>query len=443
MIAKTIKNSGSGSVENSVDYAQRQGAHKEKELELNPEHRSQVILMNNLSGSDAKTVAKEFKMVNSFNKNIEGNKKHIHEVISFSAKDLQKLETPEKRAEAVEKYLEHKGIKKENFQYIGVEHKDTNNIHVHVIHNRVGMDGQVYKASGNYERSAVAQERTEKEFGLDNGIERKVIYAPEEERGYIKNPNYGKNVGIVKTPKNRRINDNRDKERVLTDKQKRIIIQKEIKNALSKSDVSDINKFKNALSEKGISVEDRYNKEQKLTGVKFTYKDHPATGTQVGYKANLISSTLENNKLQEQKISAEKQTKIKPEQDREERFKKADERINLRVDEITKSNNKIDFGEDIDPILREEIAKEFPRENVWAVIDQHGGARYQDKLMDKVMDKAESMQKEKSQKIEPEKQHEKAVNDEYHRFTESKSNRNEKEQNQEQNQEKKRGFRRN
>lgn len=446
MIAKTIKNSGSGSVENSVDYAQRQGAHKEKELELNPEHRSQVILMNNLSGSDAKTVAKEFKMVNSFNKNIEGNKKHIHEVISFSAKDLQKLETPEKRAEAVEKYLENKGIKKENFQYIGVEHKDTNNIHVHVIHNRVGMDGEVYKASGNYERSAVAQERTEKEFGLDNGIERKVIYAPEEERGYIKNPNYGKNVGIVKTPKNRRINDNRDKERVLTDKQKRIIIQKEIKNALSKSDVSDINKFKNALSEKGISVEDRYNKEQKLTGVKFTYKDHPATGTQVGYKANLISSTLENNKLQEQKISAEKQTKIKPEQD-------------------------------IDPILREEITQDFKAEtlkNIDKAIEkiepyrEHNSKTYEGmqglkvavsenqienksdlEKINKVakkhisdIEKMEKMQKEKSQKIEPEKQHEKAVNDEYHRFTESKSNRKEKEQNQEQNQEKKRGFRR-
>lgn len=392
MIAKTIKNTGSGSVANSVDYAQRQGAHKERDKNLSPELKPQVVLLNNLTYSDAKNVSQEFKIVNGFNKNIAENKKHIHEVVSFSTKDIQKLDSPEKRAEATEKYLEHKGISKENFQYIVLEHKDTENVHHHIIHNRVGLDGEVYKASANYERSAVAQERTEKEFNLDNGIERKVIYAPEESRGYIKNPNYGKVEGIVKTPKNRRINDEREKERILTDKQKRIIIQKEIKNSLSQSDVSDMNKLKISLYEKGISVEERYNNDQKLTGVKFIYKEHNATGTQVGYKANMISSKLEENKISaeivkffDKNVQIEKpKTEEKVQKIREERFKEADIQINLEVDKLLKSGGSPNYGNDIDPILRKEIAKEFPNENVWAVIDKYGGEKYEVKLNDKV-----------------------------------------------------------
>lgn len=460
MIAKTIKNTGSGSVANSVDYAQRQGAHKERDRDLSPELKPQVVLLNNLTYSDAKNVSKEFKMVNGFNKNIAENKKHIHEVVSFSSKDIQKLDSPEKRAEATEKYLENKGISKENFQYIAIEHKDTNNVHVHIIHNRIGLNGEVYKASANYERSAAAQERTEKQFNLDNGIERKVIYAPEESRRYKKNPNYGKSEGIVKTPKNRRINDKREKERVLTDKQKRIIIQKEIKNTLSQSDISDINKFKNALGEKGILVEDRYNKEKKLTGVKFIYKEHNATGTQVGYKANTISSTLEENKLKQKEITAERKNidreNIKPLpkveiESREERFKRADIQINQQIENRYKTAENLNFGHDIDPILREEIAKEFPKENVWAVIDEQGGHRYQDKLSSKV----EQLEKERANKLEPKKEQEKIEptankvqekqreeqKPEISRFEQAKSNREEKqEQNQEQ--EKKRGFRR-
>jgi hypothetical protein len=419
MIAKTIKNTGSGSVANSVNYAQREGAYQK---ELSEEEKPAVILMNNLSDSDAKSVAQEFKMINETNKNIADNKKYIHEVVSFSKKDIEKLDTPEKRGKAVERYLEHKGISKDNFQYIAVEHKDTDNIHVHVIHNRVGIDGEVYKASGNYERSAVAQERTEKEFRLDNGIERKVIYAPEEERGYKKNPNYGKEVGIVKTPKNRRINDNREKDRVLTDKQKRIIINKEITNALSKSENSDLNKLKTALAEKGIALEDRYNKEEKLTGVKFIYKEHSATGTQVGYKANLITSKLNENQSlhidkSDQQINSDS-----------EKWKSVDKEINNRIENAIKKE-EFSIGK-MDEIIRQEVPKEFPKENVWAVVEKHGGARYQDKLMDK----AENMQKEKPQKIEHEKpQIEQKEDKEYSRFQQNDNNRKEKEQEQEQN----------
>ena len=428
MIAKTIKNTGSGSVANSVDYAQRQGAHKERDRDLSPELKPQVVLLNNLTYSDAKNVSKEFKMVNGFNKNIAENKKHIHEVVSFSSKDIQKLDSPEKRAEATEKYLENKGISKENFQYIAIEHKDTNNVHVHIIHNRVGLNGEVYKASANYERSAAAQERTEKQFNLDNGIERKVIYAPEESRGYKKNPNYGKSEGIVKTPKNRRINDKREKERVLTDKQKRIIIQKEIKNTLSQSDISDINKFKNALGEKGILVEDRYNKEKKLTGVKFIYKEHNATGTQVGYKANTISSTLEENKLKQKEITAERKNidreNIKPLPKVEIESREIQE---LRKDTLQNLDKAI---EKIEP-YKEANLKTY--ESVKTIKE---GVQRNELNSKEDLQKINQMAKNHISNIEAQEQ-----KPEISRFEQAKSNREEKqEQNQEQ--EKKRGFRR-
>lgn len=108
----------------------------------------------------------------------------------------------------------------------------------------------------------------------------------------------------------------------------------------------------------------------------------------------------------------------------------------------------MNFGNDIDPILREEIGKEFPKENVWAVIDEQGGKDYQDKIFQKI-EKAEinkEQAKEKETKQEKEKDHISNIETqeqkpELTRFEQAKLNREAK-QGQEQEQEKKRGFRR-
>ena len=216
--------------------------------------------------------------------------------------------------------------------------------------------------------------------------------------------------------------------------------------------------MKFSLSEKGISVQDRYDKEQKLTGIKFIYKEHPATGTQVGYKSNLISSKLEENlqkEIAERKNIDRENIKPLPKveiESREERFKKADIQINQQIENRYKTGEKINFGHDIDPILKEEISKEFPKENVWAVIDEQGGHGYQDKLSAKIekLEKEQTNkidQKKEGEKIEPsvnkvqEKQEEELKATEINRFDQSKSKREEK-QEQNQDQEKKRGFRR-
>ena len=95
----------------------------------------------------------------------------------------------------------------------------------------------------------------------------------------------------------------------------------------------------------------------------------------------------------------------------------------------------------MDEIIRAEVPKEFPKENVWSVIDKHGGDRYQDKLMEK----SENLQKEKIVKS-VEKQPEKPPiqqKEEINRFDQANKNREAKqEQNQEQEQNRNRGFRR-
>lgn len=408
----------------AAEYDLAQGRYAEQEEAKKPE----ILEQNFLFGNDYKDIGKQFRDVADYNKNVKSP------VMKFSINfDPKEKLSDAQKLEFTKRVMKEMGIREDNHQYMITRHSDKAHDHHHILVNRVGMDGKAIDYSHTIPKLEKSIDKVEKEMGLNNDLAktRRYVFDESSEKGY--------KVQLENFPRNKSIAKNQARTKTKSLDMKKDYMRKTISKEMSNS--KNLEEFKKNLQEKNINADMRFNKENKLTGISFEYDNLSVKGSAMGkeFKASGISSTLENNKLQEQKISAEKQTKIKPEQNREERFKKADERINLRVDEITKSNNKINFGEDIDPILREEIAKEFPRENVWAVIDQHGGARYQDKLWDK----AESMQKEKPQKIEPEKQHEKVVNDEYHRFTESKSNRNEKEQNQEQNQEKKRGFRRN
>ena len=111
----------------------------------------------------------------------------------------------------------------------------------------------------------------------------------------------------------------------------------------------------------------------------------------------------------------------------------------------------MNFGNDIDPILREEIGKEFPKENVWAVIDEQGGNDYQDKIFQKIEQlsaarkniiknevyQGQNREKEKPKELEKTPE----IQQNYDRFDQAKANKEAK-QDQERDQEKKRGFRR-
>ncbi|MGV1021387.1 relaxase/mobilization nuclease domain-containing protein [Empedobacter falsenii] len=284
MIVKNVKNKGSGTVADSVNYAQREEKYQNLENELPQEKKAECVLLNNLSSSDAKVVKAEFTEVNGENNRIKTNQKHGHEVISFSEKDIKTLDTPQKRAEVAERYLDYRGIKKDNFQYIGVEHKDTKNTHIHVIYNRVGLDGSVLKARGKFETMAIASERTEKDFKLNNDIQRKVVYAPETERGYIKNPALENKKTIIREPKTKAKSLDQKKE----------FVQDKINEALQGKRITNPEELKAELKKSNINYEFSVNSKG-LAGGSFKVDKISFKGSQLGFKASVIEKQLKSN----------------------------------------------------------------------------------------------------------------------------------------------------
>ncbi|ECA0345607.1 relaxase, partial [Salmonella enterica subsp. enterica serovar Napoli] len=103
----------------------------------------------------------EFKAVSSFRPDI--NKPTFHAFLSLP-KD-EKL-TDEQWQEIAKDYLKEMNIDIEKHQYICVRHKDTDQDHIHIVANRVGLDGSVWHGQHSAFNTIAACERLEIKHGL-------------------------------------------------------------------------------------------------------------------------------------------------------------------------------------------------------------------------------------------------------------------------------------
>ncbi|EBQ9574456.1 relaxase [Salmonella enterica subsp. enterica serovar Napoli] len=102
----------------------------------------------------------EFKAVSSFRPDI--NKPTFHAFLSLP-KD-EKL-TDEQWQEIAKDYLKEMNIDIEKHQYICVRHKDTDQDHIHIVANRVGLDGSVWHGQHSAFNTIAACERLEIKHG--------------------------------------------------------------------------------------------------------------------------------------------------------------------------------------------------------------------------------------------------------------------------------------
>ncbi|QDX98450.1 relaxase [Pectobacterium carotovorum subsp. carotovorum] len=103
----------------------------------------------------------EFKTVSSFRQDI---KKPVFHAFLSLPKD-EKL-TDEKWQEIAKDYLKEMNIDIEKHQYICVHHKDTDKDHIHIVANRVGLDGSVWLGQHSAFNTIAACERLEVKHGL-------------------------------------------------------------------------------------------------------------------------------------------------------------------------------------------------------------------------------------------------------------------------------------
>ncbi|EGT3575403.1 relaxase/mobilization nuclease domain-containing protein [Citrobacter amalonaticus] len=103
----------------------------------------------------------EFKTVSGFRQDI---KKPVFHAFLSLPKD-EKL-TDEKWQEIAKDYLKEMNIDIEKHQYICVRHKDTDQDHIHIVANRIGLDGSVWHGQHSAFKTIAACERLEVKHSL-------------------------------------------------------------------------------------------------------------------------------------------------------------------------------------------------------------------------------------------------------------------------------------
>ena len=143
----------------------------------------------------------------------------------------------------------------DDHQWVAVTHKDTDNLHIHIIANRISLGGQVYDTTFVSNRAARVAENLSHKYGLTIANEvhsarphRKVQADPARERTkqQVRNICYA-------------------------------LLEKHKRKGLSAHSM-----FLYELHQSGVTIDRMKNKQGKVYGLKFTYGDHSFKASEIG-----------------------------------------------------------------------------------------------------------------------------------------------------------------
>ena len=120
-----------------------------------------TLLFHNLCGTTPKEIYEEMKMVNDYNTRCRN--KFLRIEIGFAPKDEPRLNLTSVRNLA-SNFAGHMGLA--NHQWVAVTHKDTDNMHIHIIANRINLYGEVYDTTFVSNRAARVAEELSRKYGL-------------------------------------------------------------------------------------------------------------------------------------------------------------------------------------------------------------------------------------------------------------------------------------
>lgn len=140
---------------------------------LQHQNRAEILEYNKCFGN-AKELAKDFEEVRKLSRRIEKPVLHLTLRLAPEDKALGKNQFIDIARKCAEKFgvAEH--------QYIAVLHKDTEQQHIHIVANRVGLDSKVASDSNNYRRMAAFCRSIEKEYRLTEVLSPRAFLSPKE-----------------------------------------------------------------------------------------------------------------------------------------------------------------------------------------------------------------------------------------------------------------------
>ncbi|SHN71605.1 relaxase/mobilization nuclease domain-containing protein [Desulfovibrio litoralis] len=128
-------------------------------LEYDLQTQKGQILETNMAGQTARELAKEFGAIRALRPNLTKAVCHV----SLSISPDEKL-SDEQWKSVAKSYLKHMGFEK--CQYVATKHTDTEHPHIHLVVNRIGIDGQVVSDSQDYQRQESLMRKLEQELNL-------------------------------------------------------------------------------------------------------------------------------------------------------------------------------------------------------------------------------------------------------------------------------------
>ena len=230
------------------------------------------LAFHNLCSRDPKTIYEEMKVVSDYNSRCRN--KFLRIEIGIAPKDEKRLNIESVRKLALN-FARQMGL--EDHQWVAVTHKDTDNMHIHIIANRISLYGEVYDTTFVSNKAARVAEELSRKYGMTIAKEVKA------ERKHQKS------------------------KANLTREQTKQQVQKICYALLDKykgTGITGHSMFLYELNKSGVVIERMKNKQGKVYGLKFSFGGQSfkasENGREFGY-CSLQKSFEETNKEEQKK----------------------------------------------------------------------------------------------------------------------------------------------
>ena len=120
-----------------------------------------LLALHNLCGETPKEIHEEMKLINDYNSRCKNKFLRIEIGIAPKDEPLMTFKTLNRLALLFAKQM---GL--DDHQWVAVTHKDTDNLHIHIIANRISLGRQVYDTTFVSNRAARVTEELSRKHGL-------------------------------------------------------------------------------------------------------------------------------------------------------------------------------------------------------------------------------------------------------------------------------------
>lgn len=252
MIAKGKAISHGG---NALEYALREG-----KLEY-------IVGRNMIDSDDPTDILHEFEHVNQHNYRCKN--KFLRFEIGIAPQDICKLAPGDMMRIAIN-FAHRMGL--DNHQWIACTHKDSDKPHIHLIANRIGVDGAVFDTTFISNRSARIAEELSRDMGLTIANEVRTSQRHQE---------------VYSNPERQQA-----KEKLQNIAYSQLCLNTTLLG------------FIQGLSRQGVSVEEAKNKQGKTYGLRFSYDEHTFKASEIGREFGYHSLAKNFGATQENSFSS-------------------------------------------------------------------------------------------------------------------------------------------